>query len=239
MSVSKPEITPTSFIPQAKQPNELCCFIKSRAALRATKRAFGPPGRATVCQTAPPPAANPTARGASADPEKPAPSRDRFPVCQPTGAAQHRGCVGCQFKQHAMPVDGICLDYCSLMQSTRFLISCVALAALAACGSSGDTNSKSDGDPTPGTSTTHADASLVLDPTKVEQQIAQKFAKDDPLGGSLTSVSCPEEVSSSLGDETSCDIDFSDGAFGNATIKIVDDKGDFKIIGINRSPGAG
>ncbi|NRQ51543.1 DUF4333 domain-containing protein [Aeromicrobium sp. YC3-14] len=77
---------------------------------------------------------------------------------------------------------------------------------------------------------------MLLDPSIVEKDIAAFFAKEIARpGDSLSKVSCPDEVSGAVGDETTCDVDFSDGAYGNLTIKIVNAKGKIKVVGLSRS----
>ena len=73
---------------------------------------------------------------------------------------------------------------------------------------------------------------VVIDPAHVERSLVQQFAD---RGLKVTRASCPETISTALGDLSTCDIDFSDGEFGNATIKVLDAKGTFELISFRRS----
>lgn len=126
------------------------------------------------------------------------------------------------------------------MQGMRILFAATSLVLLAACGSGGDTGPRNPADPRPSTTTSEKSPPVVLDPAKVERGIVKEFTQTfaEPEG-TLTSASCPDDISGNVGDEMTCDVDFSDGRFGNATIKILDDKGRFEIVGVSRSLGAG
>lgn len=120
-------------------------------------------------------------------------------------------------------------------QVARFVIASIALAVLAACSNSDDNKSKSNADPAPATINADKNAPAIMDPARVERGIVQFFADQ---GTTARSVSCPESISGTLGDETTCDVDFSDGRFGNATIKIDDAKGTVNIISFQSKLGA-
>ncbi len=120
------------------------------------------------------------------------------------------------------------------MLIARYSIVTIAFVVIAACGVGDDGKPNGDPDQTPAVSKTDK-GSRDLNPGTVEKRLAQKFAESNSLGDSFTSVTCPDRISSRLGDETTCDVEFAAGGFGNATIKITDDKGDFDIIGISAS----
>lgn len=125
------------------------------------------------------------------------------------------------------------------MQRPGFWIASVSLVILAACGSSEvESEPQPRSKPVPATSKTQTAGPVLLDTAKVEKGIRRKFLKDyAPAhpGDSLTSVSCPADISGTIGDETTCDIEFSDGSYGRMTIKVVDATGNFNLVGASKS----
>lgn len=121
----------------------------------------------------------------------------------------------------------------SAMQRTRLWLASLSLIAVAACGGGGGGTSARDPDTTPSANDASTDGP-VLDPDKVEPEIARQFAERNKAGGfTLTKVTCPDDVAGTVGYESNCEVVVSTGESGSVTIKVLDTKGNFKIVGVN------
>ncbi len=123
------------------------------------------------------------------------------------------------------------------MKAARLLVMSALVVSLAGCGSGDDGEPKRSAEPT--SATTSATPPVpTLDKRKVEQGIRRKFLKvyaPAHPGDSLTNVTCPDDISANIGDETTCDVDFSDGSYGRMTLKVVDEDGNFDLVDASKS----